>query len=57
MMLIKKKYFQKKVRARVAAEALIDFGWGRYVGLDGDVVSMKGFGASAPAGELSRSLI
>jgi transketolase len=48
----KEKVLPKKVRARVAAEALIDFGWGRYVGLDGDVVSMKGFGASAPAGEL-----
>lgn len=42
----------KDVRARVAVEALSDFGWGRYVGLDGEVVSMKGFGASAPGGQL-----
>lgn len=42
----------KEVRARVAVEALSDFGWGRYVGLDGEVVSMKGFGASAPGGQL-----
>lgn len=42
----------KNVRARVAVEALSDFGWGKYVGLDGEVVSMKGFGASAPGGLL-----
>lgn len=42
----------KEIRARVAVEALSDFGWGRYVGLDGEVVSMKGFGASAPGGQL-----
>ena len=40
------------VRKRVAVEALSDFGWYRYVGLDGAVVSMKGFGASGPADEL-----
>ena len=39
-------------RKRVAVEALSDFGWYRYVGLDGKVVSMKGFGASGPANEL-----
>lgn len=42
----------KEVRARVAVEALSDFGWGKYVGLDGEVVSMKGFGASAPGEQL-----
>ena len=40
------------VRARVAVEAASDFGWGKYVGLDGATVSMKSFGASAPAGTL-----
>lgn len=39
-------------RKRVAVEALSDFGWYRYVGLDGAVVSMKGFGASGPANVL-----
>lgn len=39
----------KNVRARVAIEAATDFGWGKYIGLDGDTVTMKGFGASAPA--------
>jgi transketolase len=42
----------KAVRARVAVEAATDFGWGKYVGLDGTTVTMKGFGASAPAGTL-----
>lgn len=42
----------KAVRARVAVEALIDFGWGKYVGLDGATVTMTGFGASAPASAL-----
>lgn len=36
-------------RKRVAIEALSDFGWGKYVGLDGAYVTMKSFGASAPA--------
>lgn len=44
----KNQVLPKAVRARVAVEALSDFGWGSYVGLDGEVVSMKGFGASAP---------
>ena len=38
----------RSVRARVAVEAAAGFGWARYVGLDGDVVAMTGFGASAP---------
>lgn len=42
----------KAVRRRVVVEALSDFGWGRYVGLDGAYVTMKGFGASGPAGKL-----
>ena len=39
-------------RARVAAEALGGMAWHKYVGLDGRIVSMKSFGASAPAGRL-----
>lgn len=42
----------KAVRARVAVEAASDFGWGKYVGLDGATVCMKGFGASGPANQL-----
>jgi len=48
----KEAVLPKNVRARVAVEALIDYGWGRYVGLDGATVTMTGFGASAPAATL-----
>jgi transketolase len=40
------------VRARVAVEAAIADYWYRFVGLDGKVVGMNSFGASAPAGDL-----
>ena len=48
----KESVLPKSVRARVAVEALSDFGWGKYVGLDGAYVAMHGFGASAPANVL-----
>lgn len=48
----KESVLPKSCRKRVAVEALSDFGWYRYVGLDGKVVSMKGFGASGPAAKL-----
>ena len=44
----KEAVLPKKVRARVAVEALSGFGWDRYVGLDGKVLCMHEFGASAP---------
>ena len=44
----------RAVRARVAIEAASGFGWERYVGLDGAVVAMTGFGASAPGDILFR---
>ncbi len=37
-----------KATVRVAVEAAGPFGWDRYVGADGAVVGMRGFGASAP---------
>lgn len=37
---------------RVAVEAAAKYGWERYVGEDGDIIGMDGFGASGPAGEL-----
>ena len=40
------------VRARVAVEAGITDYWYRFTGLDGKIVGMTGFGASAPAGDL-----
>ncbi len=39
-------------RARVAVEAASRDYWRKYVGLDGDVVGMDSFGASAPAAQL-----
>jgi transketolase len=36
------------LRARVAVEAGVTQAWGRYVGLDGAVVGLNRFGASAP---------
>ena len=37
---------------KVAIEAASPIGWHRYVGPDGVVIGMQGFGASAPAGDL-----
>ena len=45
----KESVLPDKCRKRVAVEALSDFGWGKYVGLDGAYVTMHSFGASAPA--------
>ena len=42
------------VRARVAVEQASTFGWERYTGLDGRIVGMKTFGASAPLQELQK---
>lgn len=41
------------IRARLAIEAGTSHGWHRYVGLDGDVLGIDGFGASAPAKDLA----
>jgi len=39
---------------RVAIEAAGSLGWERYIGEDGLIIGMKGFGASAPAADLYR---
>jgi len=39
-------------RARVAVEAGITDYWRKYIGLDGEVIGMTTFGASAPAAQL-----
>ena len=44
----KEEVLPKNARNRVAIEALSSFGWDRYTGLDGRVISMNSFGASAP---------
>ncbi|GAB4312673.1 MAG: transketolase [Candidatus Bipolaricaulota bacterium] len=43
-----------RVRARVAVEAGIRLGWEHYVGLDGEIVGLGSFGASAPGPVLLR---
>lgn len=48
----KEHVLPKAVRKRVAVEALSTFGWGKYVGLDGAVIGMEHFGASAPYSKL-----
>ena len=48
----KENVIPSSVKKRVAVEAASDFGWHKYVGLDGEVISMNGYGASAPAGQL-----
>lgn len=48
----KDQVLPSSVSTRVAIEAASPYGWERYVGLQGAVTGMRGFGASAPAGEL-----
>lgn len=45
----KESVFPTNVRARIAIEAAIPMSWYRYVGLDGDTVTLDHYGASAPA--------
>ena len=42
------------VRARVAVEKAATFGWERYVGIDGQIIALRTFGASAPLAELQK---
>jgi transketolase len=45
----REKILPNNVRARVAIEAASSFGWHKYVGLDGDIISIDHFGASGNA--------
>ena len=51
----KEKIMPKAVRTRLAVEAASTFGWHKYTGLDGAVIGIDTFGASAPAGELFKT--
>ena len=44
----------KAVTKRIAVEAASPFGWERYLGCEGISLTMKGFGASGPAGVLAK---
>ena len=48
----KNQVLPKEVTARVAVEALGEFGWGKYIGINGEFIGMHSFGASAPGGQL-----
>ena len=46
----KEEVLPSAVRKRIVVEAAESFGWHRFIGLDGDSVTMNRFGASAPGG-------
>ena len=48
----KESVLPSSITARVAVEAGVTGGWYKYVGLNGAVLGLDRFGASAPAGEL-----
>lgn len=48
----KEKVMPNSVRKRLAVEALSSFGWHKYIGLDGDIISLDTFGASGRADKL-----
>jgi transketolase len=48
----KKAVFPPDITARVSVEMASTFGWERYVGLNGKVIGMHSFGASAPLKDL-----
>jgi transketolase len=50
----KESVIPSKVRARLAVEAASPFGWHKYTGLDGGIISVNGFGASGPYAVLFR---
>ena len=46
----KEEVLPSSIRKRIVVEAAECFGWHKYIGLDGDSVTMNRFGASAPGG-------
>lgn len=48
----KQSVLPNKIKIRLAVEAGSSFGWHKYVGLDGDILCIDKFGASAPADKL-----
>jgi transketolase len=44
----KESVLPKNIRKRLAVEAGTSFGWHKYIGLDGDIISIDEFGFSAP---------
>jgi transketolase len=50
----KQSVIPDEVMARVSVELASTFGWGRYVGIQGQAIGMQSFGASAPLKELAK---
>ena len=48
----KEEVLPSNIRKRLAVEAGASLGWHKYVGIDGKVISMESFGASAPGNQL-----
>lgn len=48
----KESIIPSEVRARLGVEAASSFGWYKYIGLDGDMVSVDTFGESGPYSQL-----
>lgn len=48
----KEKVLPRNIRKRVAVETATSFGWHKYTGLDGEVISIDHFGASGKAEDL-----
>ncbi len=50
----KESVLPKNVKARLVIEAGVSLGWAKYVGLEGDTLTVDKFGASAPATDVFR---
>ncbi len=50
----REQVFPPSVKARVAVELASSFGWHKFVGTDGKVIAMSGFGESAPLKVLAK---
>lgn len=50
----KESVLPKSLKARLAIEAGVSLGWAKYVGLEGDTLTVDKFGASAPAEDVFR---
>ena len=51
----KNKILPDSIRKRISVEALSDFGWYKYIDLDGKSIGMKSFGISAPGKEIFKT--
>jgi transketolase len=50
----KEEVLPAKIKARLVIEAGVSLGWAKYIGLEGDTLTVDKFGASAPAADVFR---